>query len=1015
MAEAAVAPDQAFEPILEFAALSAAFEPSRALSGLDVAEPDQVVQLASRLALLCDTHPIEGEEKWLMLTPERRKVLNRLRAEGRINKAIAARRLLGTDAATESLLLAIAGDAPFGLGEAETLALKTSPPRGLIEDMVLALDRAGDAAPAYGALPLLRSALARLDHQARFEDLKRRGVVLRPVQRSQIDSWLERRFTSSPIQMLYAAGAPGVGKSILLESSVQAASAQVPPILVRLDFDRAGLDVLDELGLTTEVARQVANQAGLSGRSLLNDRLRSASLVSRSEESASAQRRAFPFQLAAAIGKTVAEAGREVLVVLDTLEALRSRGDTHPPALFRWLDRLVDSGLAPVRVLGAGRDDTLPSGPNEPDRVGVLVEVDPLDAGSAAAFMEQLGVPPALRADLARIAEGNPLLLRVAASVVGEGAIGAHQEGELADAYLYRILLSRIDDPLLKALLRPGLVIRSVSAAALREVIAPALRLPPLSKDEAKRLFGLLANHTWLVERDPFDADSLQMRPRMRAVLLPLLYRSMKVECARLDDKASRWFARREGPWAQVQATYHRLQLMRARRKAPLGITVEMALGIDDRMMEELPAQAQDLIRGLRGDRTSQLRSGSVEPTGMDEEKVVNELMAIVERRDWVEGQYAARQLTGGTAIDPRSRSADALRAFWWRSGRWGQARAWMIERERLADEDEGLGPLDLPPALGLVRLEMEAEFAPVRLLRRLQDDPSLAGHAMDMALRSPDEVGRRGALAFLTAAATDEGFSRRARQRDGDVVAAAFVFAAETGIDPDGEMRGALGEAQERMQARGAIGTDCEFSPQSVARLFAVLTPYATLAVNLSHDPDFEWVAQWAAAADAKLASAGGLLPWAAELQQESREHPILGLARLGLFAEWSQAAALFHRSADLRLIGRSAEAWRRTVAGEWRYGARPRGWRSCPIDATMRYRLDSLFACADPAEAALAQLGLWSPEPDPDGERVWASIRDRRHAPVHPDPVKRMRSWLGRRLPSAFVPGAAVLGSGG
>jgi hypothetical protein len=216
-------------------------------------------------------------------------------------------------------------------------------------------------------------------------------------------------------------------------------------------------------------------------------------------------------------------------------------------------------------------------------------------------------------------------------------------------------------------------------------------------------------------------------------------------------------------------------------------------------------------------------------------------------------------------------------------------------------------------------------------------------------------------------------------------------------------------------MQARGAIGADCEFSPQSVARLFAVLTPYATLAVNLSHDPDFEWVAQWAMAADAKLAAAGGLLPWAADLQQQTREHAVLGLARLGLFAEWSQAAALSRRSADLRLIGRSAEAWRRTVAGEWRYGARPPGWRLCSIDATMQYRFDCLLACPDPVEAALAQLGLWSPEPEPDGERVWASIRDRRHVPDHPDPAKRMRSWLGRRLPSAFAPAATVLGPSG
>jgi hypothetical protein len=41
---------------------------------------------------------------------------------------------------------------------------------------------------------------------------------------------------------------------------------------------------------------------------------------------------------------------------------------------------------------------------------------------------------------------------------------------------------------------------------------------------------------------------------------------------------------------------------------------------------------------------------------------------------------------------------------------------------------------------------------------------------------------------------------------------------------------------------------------------------------------------------------------------------------------------AALALRDSNLALVARSAEAWRQTVAGRWRYGAAPRGWRGSP-----------------------------------------------------------------------------------
>lgn len=1014
MAVEATAPDRALEPVLEFAALSGSFDPSLALSAAGIGEHSRLAVLASRLAKACDTHPGVSEAVWVMLTPERRKVLRRLKAAGRIGEAVEKRRHDSVDDGTDRLLQAIEGRGVYDLEAAEALALQPKPPRAQLEEMIVALDRAGDIAPAYAALPLLRCALARLDQQQRLEDLNRRGLVLRKAHQDQVKAWLEKPFTKSPVKVLYAAGSPGIGKSVLLETSVQLASADVPPILVRLDFDRVGLDVLDELGLTAEVARQVANEAGAHGRALLEERLRSVSLAAGTTETLSAQRRVFPRQLAEAIGRTVDQSGRDVLVLLDTLEALRARGDTHPGTLFRWLDRLVDAGLRPVRVLAAGRDDTLLTGSQDPDRVGDKIDVDAMDDLSAAALMDRLEVPASLRPHIARIAAGNPLLMRVAAAVTQErGATDLrHQAGEIAEAYLYRILLSRIDDDRLRRLLAPGLILGTISAEVLRKVVAPALGLPPVTESQAEALFKALENQTWLIEPDPYSPPGfVRMRWPLRTVILPLLYGSMKAECARLDRSAAHWFSQQDHPWLLTLATYHRLQRMRVGR-APVGISPQMALEIDDKMIGDLPPRAQDLVRSLRGDRTSQLRSGSGGGLSPDDLTVARELMGIIERQDWNEGRHAAEQLTGGGAVDPRSLVADSLRAFWWRSGRWGRAREWMVEQEQVSRKWTSADLEALPPLLALVRLEMEAEFEPARLARRIRNDPAIAEIAIDLAKSSADDLARRGALALVVAAAMG-GVFLGAEDRGGDVAGAAFAFFGQrTRPGSEDDLRRVLGDAQERMMARGAGGTPSEFEPSSVARLVAVLTPYSAMAVNLSIQSEYGWLAQWAEASDAKLAAAGALLPWEGEVQARSREHPLLALARLGLFAEWAQAAALFSRSPDLRLIGRSAEAWRRTVAGDWRYGRRPRGWRRCVTDVTLEQRLHRLLESEDPGMAAIEQLGLWSPAGEPDGEKVWALIAGRTRPGRGGDPAGEMRRLLGNRMPSSLAPGAVVLG---
>ena len=83
-------------------------------------------------------------------------------------------------------------------------------------------------------------------------------------------------------------------------------------------------------------------------------------------------------------------------------------------------------------------------------------------------------------------------------------------------------------------------------------------------------------------------------------------------------------------------------------------------------------------------------------------------------------------------------------------------------------------------------------------------------------------------------------------------------------------------------------------------------------------------------AARDARaLAEVGGLFePPVEGAIKSSSSSSLADISGLGLFAEWADATGFLQRSANLRMIGRSAERWRQTVGGRWRYGRPPSRW---------------------------------------------------------------------------------------
>lgn len=1011
-----------------FAALSGPFEPKQALQSWTSADsPDSLAMAATRLAEGCDTSPVGASERWLMRTPARHFLLKSLNPS-QLAAAAATRRESDLDPQTADLLAVLLDETPLSRAEIQgIIAARTE--RAQLERVIVALDRAGEVAPAKDLLQPARAALTEFNRAENRRRVAERGFFGRETEAAAIAAWLSRPVEATSVTCMFVTGGPGMGKSTLLAESVRRYYELHNPLVLRLDFDRAGLDVQDQLGLTMEATRQLAEQMGDASGGLLDARLEAGRVSEPSAKLQLSLRQRLPEPLAAKLGDAVAATGRPVLVVLDTLEVLRGRGETHPEKLFRWLDSLLAKGIRPMHVLAAGRGDALDSlqqigfpgtvgktADNRPERVRRL-ELPGLEDEAAQAFLAKLGAPRGLWRELLELAQGNPLKLRLGAEIAKrsgvEKLLGRKRGSEVSAAFLYRFLLSRIEDPDLKRLAHPGLIVRRINADLIREVLAPKLGLGRISPERADDLLQQLANHHWLVERDSGAPGFLKHRSDMRTLLLPLLYRSSPAKSARIDAAAIPWFAALPQPWGQIEAVYHQLQLTRIGRTAP-SVPVQIAAQFDAEMLEELPQAAADLVRATRGERTSQFRGAQLAPSSWrNDEGIAGEVLTVVQRQDWVEGAHLVRSIMDAGGLDVRGQAADAIRTFLWRSGQWAQARRWLAERDRFNDSDDDL--TRLPEPLALARLEMRAEFDPEGLRRRWPAWQLVLRRLESATVAATDNTARHGALALLLANLPEPFRFARTGTRDSDLaMAASERWSGARGSEAT------LAEELGRQRLRRAAPQAVQAGEPRFGRVLATLTPYPTFANNLSvmdGHADLRKAAELAADA---IAQAGGLfgdlrLPPAPPQKSDQ----IGWLADLGLFAEWAEITAFVRRDDDLKLIGRAAERWRRTMAGNWSIGRRRGAWRTLPpLDETLRERLRDLVEGPDPVGRAREQLDMWATALKTDAllpllhRRLRGLLSEAAELAAEPDaPDVIARRLLARGAPAAFVPALAVL----
>lgn len=1030
-----------------FAALSGAFDPKSLLNVLGTMPTKVALAVTAELADACDTGSQGG--KWLMRGSVRQRELDSWATEGELDQAIEWRRQLPSDAATEDLLDALVGSGQYGVSALQQ-TISSEADRETLNRIAVALDRAGERAPAHGTLAAVRSALGRLDAHVRAEAMLGRGFYGRESELAQIDQWLAQPITTRLVKALFVTGLPGIGKSTLVdEAARRASSVELPWIVVRLDFDRSGLDVQDRVGLTLEISRQIAIALGEEAATLAQARLGAAGAAPTSGPDVKGEaRERVPDKLSGVLGEVVGWAGRPILMILDTMEVLRGRGETHPGRLFDCLDELCDRGVRPLAAIAAGRGDALDSAA---DRIGLRIGLGGLDLMDAYAMLTALEVPPAAFAQICDLADGNPLVLRLAALTVRDAGPKALTKAkgrrEVAAAYLYRFLLSRIGDQTLRRLAQPGLVVRRINADVIAEVLAPQLKLGKLEPGRAATLFEALSTHHWLVEPDP-TPGWVRHRSDIRAVLLRLLYGGgSKGTSARIDRAAAKWFARRTEPFAAIEAAYHQLQAMRGGGEPP-SIDPQVLGQLDKETIEELPEEARDLIRTARGERTSKFRADIrlSKATSIENTAAANELEALLERGDIVEASFVYDRALAHQRLEPRSPEADIARTFLWRAGRWREATK-ELGRQRFLKDGADTFPVGRSPLSTLALLEIWAELRFRQLVSEFERDPVLAESAVNVRAQGIKGSLANGALGFALLCAGAR-LPSHTRTLDDPIGAAAIVWREDAGMTKgrgSQQVVDALGMAASRFASlvsdpTAAVKGDRRrrsprfpdpLSPAGAARLLATSTPYGSTAEALRILGPGERVVSHLASVDFDLAAKGGLPPsgagnWSVGAAV-SPEWSIDNIAALGLLAEWLGAAAFVLRHPDLRLIARSAELWRRTTAGDWAYPWPPSNvesdWRRRP-DVTTADRIMQLFQTKDPVVASQDQLRLWwavehdaAPElADRIVKRFPAAARVARGSARARDAPEAAAGSAAialqeRNVPSAFVPPLAVL----
>ncbi|MDX8148792.1 AAA family ATPase [Lentzea sp. BCCO 10_0061] len=472
--------------------------------------------------------PLVGDPdapRWSLLTHERQRLINSAGTLAALREARG--RSAGDEHADQRTIDRILAGPPYSLAEVAD------------EDLPYWLQAVrwfAAVAPDLPSPAAVHQALERRRVRSRLHEIAGVRFRGRRVELTMLRNW----FHETDAGPMVVTGIGGIGKSALV---ARFAEELLPDtLLLWLDFDRADLAADDARSVLGSLSEQAHTQLDDFETPRFSDRSwqRDADLLAGALTAAMPPDRPVLLVLD---GFEVAQYARRHQEIWPVLERLRG----HVPQL-----RILVSGRAPVpSLMLAGRlRHTIP-----------LLGLPPEDARS---WLADRGITdPAVLDQLVVTSRGIPLVLKLAIRLIEMGGdvldLPESLPKALIEGYLYQRIVDRVIDPALRPLVRDALVLRTLTADVVREVLGEAL---PRDLDPAEA-YSQLSRELGLVEDVEGDAGTtLRLRPEVRTATLRLLEADDLDRVRKIDRRAADWYASHaSGDASAAELVYHLLRL----------------------------------------------------------------------------------------------------------------------------------------------------------------------------------------------------------------------------------------------------------------------------------------------------------------------------------------------------------------------------------------------------------------------------------------------------------------------
>lgn len=532
---------------------------------------------------------------WTLALAPRRAALLALATRDAMQAALSAnpeRRMTPTQRVFEAVL---------GRGALDLRAL----PRTDLAALLTVIDWAEGVLDGVPTRHAVRDALDRADMLAPMQRLVATGFVNRDAQLDQVRRYVNESASTIP---LFVHGPGGMGKSTLLARAIldHVESGRGP--FAYLDIDRPAIRPEYPLTFLLSALAQLRAPLRLDPSAVESGEKELMGAMARLERGREMESYNANFSFDWHVGSFCDLLGRHlastpsarILFVVDTFEEAQFMGAEVVWSALSLLRGLAER-LPPLRVVIVGRALAKEGGWEPHDDGEVTVEGVPTSAAApgydAPIDLAPLDEPAALellRLELARfeapglhddaarsvlrLVGSNPMCVKLAARVVASegGPDALAEEGarralftklkaEKLQAFLYGRVLYHIHDEDVKKVAYPGLVVRRLDPAVIRDVLAEPCGLKFTSDRTEETIFRDLARESALVE--PADHGSVRHRTDVRRAMLDDLTDHVAPDVvARIDRRAVAYYSRLDDDVSRAEELYHRLRLGQSRR-----------------------------------------------------------------------------------------------------------------------------------------------------------------------------------------------------------------------------------------------------------------------------------------------------------------------------------------------------------------------------------------------------------------------------------------------------------------